>query len=109
MNFVQDDFFYYLKVASNVASGNGSTFNGIVPTNGYHPLWMWTLAGMIRIGHGIRFVPIFLGASIWLATMASYFLANSLLKKVMSNRWLLRHWLFTRPSMRCTYSIMAWK
>jgi hypothetical protein len=82
MNFVQDDFFYYLKVASNVASGNGSTFNGIVPTNGYHPLWMWALAGMIRIGHGIRFVPIFLGASIWLATMASYFLANSLLKKV---------------------------
>ena len=40
-----DDFFYYLKVAENLATGNGSTFNGLVQTNGYHPLWLFVLTG----------------------------------------------------------------
>lgn len=38
--YYQDDFFYYLKIAGNIAQGLGSTFDGITPTNGYHPLWM---------------------------------------------------------------------
>ncbi len=37
---VQDDAFYYIKIAQFLASGHGSTFNGLVFTNGYHPLWM---------------------------------------------------------------------
>jgi hypothetical protein len=37
--FFADDAFYYLKIAQNVARGRGSTFDGSVPTNGYHPLW----------------------------------------------------------------------
>src|ERR1700738_3382043 len=43
MVFFEDDFFYYLKVAQNLSRGLGSTFNGIVPTNGYHPLWFLVL------------------------------------------------------------------
>jgi hypothetical protein len=39
-NFFADDSYFYFQVASNVANHLGSTFNGIVPTNGYHPLWM---------------------------------------------------------------------
>jgi hypothetical protein len=35
-----DDAFYYFGIARNVAHGHGSTFDGINPTNGYHPLWM---------------------------------------------------------------------
>jgi hypothetical protein len=38
--FTRDDAFYYYKVAQNISEGNGSTFDGINPTNGYHPLWM---------------------------------------------------------------------
>jgi hypothetical protein len=38
--FVEDDSFFYLVVARHVAEGAGSTFNGLVPTNGYQPLWM---------------------------------------------------------------------
>ena len=34
-----DDAFYYFGIARNVAHGHGSTFDGINPTNGYHPLW----------------------------------------------------------------------
>lgn len=79
MNFEQDDFFYYLKVAQNVALGHGSTFNGLVPTNGYHPLWMWTIAAVIRIGSGVRLIPGFLAISIWVATMTTYILGRRLL------------------------------
>ncbi len=38
--FVRDDAYYYFKVAQNIAEGNGSTFDGINISNGYHPLWM---------------------------------------------------------------------
>ena len=38
--FVRDDAYYYFKVAQNITEGLGSTFDGINPTNGYHPLWM---------------------------------------------------------------------
>lgn len=38
--FTRDDAYYYFKVAQNISEGQGSTFDGINPTNGYHPLWM---------------------------------------------------------------------
>src|SRR5687767_13892545 len=38
--FIRDDAYYYLKVAQNISEGQGSTFDGINTTNGYHPLWM---------------------------------------------------------------------
>lgn len=38
-----DDGFYYLQIARHLASGAGSTFDGLHPTNGYHPLWLWIL------------------------------------------------------------------
>ena len=38
--FIRDDAYYYYKVAQNISEGRGSTFDGIHPTNGYHPLWM---------------------------------------------------------------------
>src|SRR5689334_10606663 len=38
--FTRDDAYYYFKVAQNITQGKGSTFDGINPTNGYHPLWM---------------------------------------------------------------------
>ena len=38
--YLTDDAFYYFKVAQNIGEGLGSTFDGVNPTNGYHPLWM---------------------------------------------------------------------
>jgi hypothetical protein len=43
VQFVPDDAFYYLQVARQIVVGNGSTFDGIYPANGYHPLWMFLL------------------------------------------------------------------
>jgi hypothetical protein len=38
--YASDDGFYYFKVAENITAGLGVTFDGINPTNGFHPLWM---------------------------------------------------------------------
>ncbi|MBB6144078.1 hypothetical protein HNQ77_002030 [Silvibacterium bohemicum] len=47
--FYEDDFFYYLKVAQNIAAHGVSTFDGIHLTNGYHPLWMVVMVGAFKI------------------------------------------------------------
>ncbi|GEM_PF-791828 len=48
----QDDFYYYYLVAKHLALDRFSSFDGIIPTNGYHPLWMLALAGMHFIARG---------------------------------------------------------
>jgi len=52
INCLLDDSFYYLQVARHVAAGHGSTFDGIEPTNGYHPLWMWMLVPVCAATQG---------------------------------------------------------
>ncbi|PCI29377.1 MAG: hypothetical protein COB67_04280 [SAR324 cluster bacterium] len=38
--FVIADSLVYARVAFNISQGLGSTYNLLVPTNGYHPLWL---------------------------------------------------------------------
>lgn len=47
--FFADDSFFYLQVGRNFALGHGSTFNRLMPTNGYHPLWMLLCAAVYRL------------------------------------------------------------
>ena len=68
--FVQDDCFYYLKVAQNLATGHGSTFNGINPTNGYHPLWLVCLTLFRMVFHSASFIG-FIAFAVVLATLAT--------------------------------------
>lgn len=44
-----DDAAYYLRVAENAAHGLGFTFDGLAPTNGFHPLWAWVLTALHRL------------------------------------------------------------
>ena len=46
-----DDMFYYLEIARNLAEGQGPTFDGATPTNGWHPLWMLLLV-LLRLLSG---------------------------------------------------------
>ena len=72
LSFFVDDFFYYLVVAKNLAFHGASTFNGVQATNGYHPLWLLTLAFLYRI-LGTH-LPFFVGLMvlIWLLVCGSY-------------------------------------
>jgi len=48
--YIEDDFFYYARIAANIAAGKGSTFDGTTPTNGYHPLYEALLVVAARCG-----------------------------------------------------------
>ncbi len=65
-----DDAYYYLGVARSLAAGLGSTFDGINPTNGYHPLWCALLVPVFWLtdhpGAAVRIV-----AALWFAAAAA--------------------------------------
>jgi Dolichyl-phosphate-mannose-protein mannosyltransferase len=48
---VADDASYFMTTARNIAAGRGMTFDGIHPTNGFHPLWLLLLAALFLL-HG---------------------------------------------------------
>lgn len=46
---LDDDAFYYLTIARNIVAGLGSTFDGLSPTNGYHPIWLGILVPLAAL------------------------------------------------------------
>ncbi len=88
LRFAQDDFYYYLKPAQNLAAGHGPTFDGTTPTNGFHPLyfllltiasfWIHTLLGIFRL--------------LWVTDVASatsiFLVARRIFARVAPNPWL---------------------
>jgi hypothetical protein len=84
-----DDTYFYLQVAWNFARGMGSTFNTIMPTNGYHPLWMLLCAAVYKIVgskaggvHGIAVL-------VTLLDVLMLWTVRGLLKKVADDLWVL--------------------
>lgn len=78
MAFLSDDAFYYLEIGRSIASGAGSTFDGIAATNGYHPLWMLIVSGLMSVTGGEALFSasvvmaasvVFCGVGIYLAVM----------------------------------------
>jgi hypothetical protein len=55
-----DDAFYYLRVAANVVEGRGWTFDGLAPTNGFHPLYMLMVMPIMALSRGDLVLPIHL-------------------------------------------------
>ena len=80
MEYVQDDFYYYLKVAQNIAHGHGSTFNGIVPTNGYHPLWEALFVGVSLFSSRWQVILAAQAVLIYGATAATFVLSMHLFR-----------------------------
>ncbi len=50
----QGDAFYYLGITQRSQHFAGFSFDGLWPTNGFHPLWEWLLAGLARV-HVLNF------------------------------------------------------
>jgi hypothetical protein len=49
LHFIPDDAFYYFELARRISLGQGSTFDGVNRTNGYHPLWLLILLTIARV------------------------------------------------------------
>ncbi|MBL8861146.1 MAG: hypothetical protein JNK02_03960 [Planctomycetes bacterium] len=54
LGLLSDDAFYYLEIARSIVRGEGSSFDGISSTNGYHPLWMLVMVAACALaGEGL--------------------------------------------------------
>ena len=86
--YAQDDLYYYLIVARNIVHGLGSTFDGVTPSNGYHPLYLVFLLGVVRVAPDLPGIY----RALWLLDVAStlcIFLAvRALLSRHLSDSWL---------------------
>lgn len=56
--YTTDDAFYYFKVAQNIISGKGITFDGLNPTNGFQPLWMVVCVALTFLTQGDLILPL---------------------------------------------------
>ncbi|MDH3214522.1 MAG: glycosyltransferase family 39 protein [Myxococcales bacterium] len=50
LDVTSDDAYYYFQIARNLAGGDGVTFDGETPTNGFHPLWLVLLTPVAALG-----------------------------------------------------------
>lgn len=86
MAFYDDDFFYYLKIALNLAAGHGSTFDGIHHTNGYQPLWLLVITALVKVAplSAALFVILCL---MCVSIMATYALSLATFNRVAQNEF----------------------
>jgi len=61
--FLYDDSFYAFKIAQNIAAGKGITFDGIHPTNGFQPLYVFLIVPAFLLSRGDPVLPIHLALS----------------------------------------------
>ncbi len=61
LQILSDDAFYYFKIARNVVESRGMTFDGLAPTNGFHPLWLVVLLPIVAIFGSSTVTPLHAG------------------------------------------------
>jgi len=55
---IADDAYYYFRIAANLAAGLGPTFDGLAPTNGFHPLWLALLVPVFAVPAASPWTPV---------------------------------------------------
>lgn len=85
---VPDDAYYYFTIARNWAAGAGISFDGLAPTNGFHPLWLVVITPLWYIHSTSQALPVHLaltmGALLDLMTMGGiWYLAYLLTERPM--------------------------
>ena len=102
MAWLYDDCFYYVITAWHLSLQGISSFDGVTRTSGYHPLWMWICAGLVKLHHGLDLT------LVRLCMGASALISVSLVMAALV--WSLRRgknaWLWTMALACSSYS--AW-
>jgi hypothetical protein len=84
---VPDDTFYYLKIASIIAREKLSSFDGINPTNGYHPGWMFLVVILAKVfDDKVTLLRATLATALMLHVATGYCLSRAL-RRWMSPAW----------------------
>lgn len=56
--YLTDDAFYYFKTAQNIAESGFISYDGIAPTNGFHPLWMMICVPVFALARFDLYLPL---------------------------------------------------
>ena len=51
--FTAEDSLFYVVIGRHVVDGDGVTFNGLMATNGFQPLWQLGVIGVIAVARGL--------------------------------------------------------
>ena len=98
---INDDAFYYFKTAQNIAEGNGITFDGIAPTNGFHPLWMVICVPVFALARYDLILPlrVLAAVQIFLNAASGYLLFLIFSEKISrTTAWVVAiFWMFFPP------------
>lgn len=87
---LKDDGFYFLALARSVAHGQGATFDGLGPTNGFHPLWLLLLTPIFWIDWGSLLAPV---RAMLLLSLGLHLVAAALIQRICGR-------VFSRPAAR---------
>jgi hypothetical protein len=79
LGLLEDDHFYYTRVADKLATLGKLTYDGTTLTNGFHPLWFGLIAGLRMLCGG-------LGPAFY-AALAIIFLASMILTYELGRRF----------------------
>lgn len=74
--FFQDDAYYYLAIARNVAEHGTSAFSLPIETNGYQPLWLLILSFTAKLIGGDRVLLVAMAHAIALVAVTSFMLLS---------------------------------
>jgi hypothetical protein len=84
---VSDDSFYYFQIAKNAAAGNGVSFDGVEPANGFHPLWFLLLLPVYYVFGGTLALPVHIALALeGLLDVGAGILIYSLVVSLTKNR-----------------------
>jgi 4-amino-4-deoxy-L-arabinose transferase-like glycosyltransferase len=81
--YLYDDSFYAFQIARNIAEGNGVTFDGKTPTNGFQPLYVFLLVPIYKIFGPDRITPVYAALSL----LALLTVATALLLFLIARRY----------------------
>ncbi len=102
-----DDGYYYLQIAWHMSQGHGATFDGINPTNGFHPLWQsllipffWAGVGKTSAEYAATLLQTaFFVSSGWALYALLLRFSGRSLAIVASCIWLLNPWLWNKVAV----------
>jgi 4-amino-4-deoxy-L-arabinose transferase-like glycosyltransferase len=81
-----DDSLYGYAVAKNIAIGNGLTYNGIDPTNGFQPLWIFMISPVFLLTDDLNLAINIIYTLLAIIDVLNIFLIYLLARKIFNER-----------------------
>jgi hypothetical protein len=83
-----EDFGYSLKIAKNIALSVGETFDGVISTNGYQPLYVWLMVPVFWIFPKDVITPVYVAETLLaICNSITVIFLYAIVKQVTQRQW----------------------